>query len=128
METGLGFESTWRTASQTESKNNRRERNIDEWSGSYAPQGGAGPGWRIHKGHATERPEHDAVCDSANLTAGERVAELVEQHDQEKAQILDQVPGNRGVASEASPHLKERDQEPRPVEEDGYAREAKEAN
>ena len=61
------------------------QRDVHERAGGDAPQDGAGSLWWSDVGDATERPEHDFVRSSANLTAGERVAEFVQQNDEKKA-------------------------------------------
>ena len=57
-----------------------------------------GPRRRRHVGHAAQRPEHDLVRLAAHLPAGQRVAELVQQHHREQRQILEHGPEQRGIA------------------------------
>jgi hypothetical protein len=37
--------------------------------------------WRGDVGHSAQWPEHDLVCDSTDLAAGQRMSKLVHQDD-----------------------------------------------
>ena len=70
----------------------------------------------IYVGHTAERPEHDAVGGSADLAAGQGVAELMQKHDEKEREVLKDVPKDRGVTALAALNLIDSDQEPGPVE------------
>ena len=50
--------------------------------------------WRINVRHSSERPQYNPVCSSADLSACQRMTEFVKRHNQEKRQILQDVPGD----------------------------------
>src|SRR6202035_708518 len=77
---------------------------------------------------AAERPQHDLVRPSANLTASEGVSELVNHHNQEQRQILQHVPGDRGVISFSSLDFICSDKKPRPMDKHVNSVEAEQAD
>ena len=79
----------------------RHQRDIDERPGGDAPERGARSLRRGDIGDAAKRPEHNLVRAAADLTAGERVAELVHQDDQEQRQILQGAPHGRVIEGDA---------------------------
>jgi len=59
----------------------RKQHYVDERAGCDAPQVGARPGWRFHKGNAAEGPQHNRVGLPAGLSAGKRMTKFVQQHN-----------------------------------------------
>ncbi len=58
-----------------------------------APEDRPRPLGRLHIGDSSQGPQHDAVRLSPNLAAGQRMAKLVHEHQQEEGEILQDVPG-----------------------------------
>ena len=86
---------------------------------------GAGPRRRLHEGHAAQRPEHDPIGLPSHLPASQGMAELVEEHNAEERQILDDVPCHRLIFVDAVHDLEVGDHEPGPVQVDLDAANAK---
>ena len=84
----------------TESRENRKQREIDEWTGRNAPEHGAGTLRRRYVRNATQGPQHDLIRGTANLLAGERVAEFMHQDDQKKRHVFNHVPDRGTVTAE----------------------------
>ena len=115
-------------ARRSQPPRHRQQRDVHERPGDDAPEDGAGPLRRSHKRDAAQRPEHDAVRLPPHRPARQRVPELVHQHDPEERQVLQHVPRRRRVVPAAAVDLEVRDDQPRPVEEDGDPEEPEEAD
>ena len=104
------------------------EHHVHQRASRDAPECGAGPWWRIHIGHTAEWPEHDLVRLSSNLPTGQRVAEFMKRHNQKQRQILQHVPGERGIVSFPALDFKRCHQKPGPMQEHINSRKTKKAN
>src|SRR5690242_13610945 len=99
-------------------KYGRNEQHIDERSGNDAPEHGSWAGRRIYISDAAERAKHDAVGRTSHLSAGQSMAEFVQQNNEKESEILDDVPLDGGVPARALLDLVHGNDKPRPVEKD----------
>jgi hypothetical protein len=63
-------------------------------------------------GPESTSPQHDLIRPSSYLPASQRVPELMQHYDQKQRQILEDVPGNRGVIPLAALDFIHRHQKP----------------
>src|SRR5262249_35020787 len=75
---------------------------------------------------AAKRPQDDPLGLTADRATGQRVAELVQQDDDEQGKVLDQVPGGPVVVVEAELDDQGGDHQPGPMQVDGDAGHAEE--
>ncbi len=94
----------------------RHESDVDQRSGRDAPEGGARALRSVDIGDTTKRPQHDLVGGSAHLPAGQRMAELVHQDDQEEREVFQHLPGWRRIRIAAHRYLIDRDEKPGPMQ------------
>jgi hypothetical protein len=90
----------------------RRQGDIDQWTGGDAPQGRARPLRRIDVSDAAKRPEHDGIGGSAHRAAGERMTELVRQNNGKEGEILDNIPRDGAISPLPSFDFIKGDEEP----------------
>src|SRR5688572_12901537 len=99
------------------------ENHVYQRPGGDAPELCARTFWGRHVRHAAERPEDDIVSLAADLATGELMAEFVQEHDQEQAEILQHVPDDGGVLSGPIPNHEIRHHKPEPMNVHADARE-----
>lgn len=98
----------------------------------YQRPGRDGPGFRpwarrdFGKSDAAEGPEDDLARLAADLARGQRVAELVHEHDDEQRDVFSDVPGERRVGGAAQANEIPGGEKPRPMEVNVDASEAEE--
>ena len=88
---------------------------VDQGTRGDAPERGAWAGQRINLGDAYCRCAEAPAASSRNLAAGQGMAEFVNQYDQKQAQILGDIPCDRGIPLPSTLDLIDGDQKPRPM-------------
>jgi len=99
VQVGRCYPPCGRSAEPADHGQDRQQRHIYQWPCGDTPECSARPRWRIDIRHPAERPQHDLVRSSANLAAGQCMAELMQKDDQKEREILQYVPADGGITS-----------------------------
>ena len=101
--------------------NNGNKMTFTEGPGCNTPQVSARSSWRFHEGDSAKRPQHDRVCLSASLAAGEGMSKFVQQNDTKERAIFQCCPNWIVIPVRESRHFKRSDNEPGEMQIHAYS-------